>query len=77
MTVDESLAAFAPVLAAAGDDGWWRRAYVSTAFGCPYTGAVAPERAAEVGRRLLDLGVDEICYGDTIGVAVPSQVARC
>ena len=40
MTVEESLAAFAPVLARAGELGWWRRGYVSTAFGCPYTGAV-------------------------------------
>jgi hydroxymethylglutaryl-CoA lyase len=28
----------------------------------------------EVGRRLLELGADEICFGDTIGVGVPSQV---
>ena len=56
MTVDESLAAFAPVLARAGELGWWRRGYVSTAFGCPYTGAVAPERAVEVALRLLELG---------------------
>src|SRR5687768_1559626 len=45
MTVDESLAAFAPVLARAGELGWWRRAYVSTAFGCPYTGRVEPRAA--------------------------------
>lgn len=75
MTVDQSLAAFAPVLRRASDLGWWRRAYVSTAFGCPYTGAVDPHRAVEVAIRLLDLGVDEVCFGDTIGVGVPSQVA--
>ncbi len=74
MTVDQSLEAFAPVLTQGGELGWWRRAYVSTAFGCPYTGAVAPERAVEVARRLVKLGADEICFGDTIGVAVPSQV---
>ena len=74
MTVRESLAAFAPVLARAGEMGWWRRGYVSTAFGCPYTGAVAPERAVEVALRLLELGVEEVCFGDTIGVGVPAQV---
>jgi hydroxymethylglutaryl-CoA lyase len=74
MTVDESLETFAPVLARAGELHWWRRAYVSTAFGCPYTGRVAPERAVEVGLRLAALGADEICFGDTIGVAVPRQV---
>jgi hydroxymethylglutaryl-CoA lyase len=75
MTVDESLAAFTPVLARAGANGWWRRAYVSTAFGCPYTGAVAPQTAVDVALRLLDLGADEVCFGDTIGVAVPDQVS--
>jgi isopropylmalate/homocitrate/citramalate synthase len=74
MTVEESLAAFAPVLARAGKLGWWRRGYVSTAFGCPYTGAVAPGRAVEVALSLLELGVEEVCFGDTIGVGVPAQV---
>ena len=76
MTVDESLEAFRPVLARARKLGWWTRGYVSTAFGCPYTGAVEPQRAVEVAARLLELGVDEVCYGDTIGVGVPAQVDR-
>jgi isopropylmalate/homocitrate/citramalate synthase len=74
MTIDQSLEAFAPVLARAGELGWWRRAYVSTAFGCPYSGAVVPEKAVDVAVRLLALGLDEICFGDTIGVGVPPQV---
>ena len=75
MTVDESIEAFTPVLARAGELGWWRRAYVSTAFGCPYSGRVEPRAVVEVASRLLELGVDEICFGDTIGVGVPDQVA--
>jgi isopropylmalate/homocitrate/citramalate synthase len=75
MTVDESLAAFAPILDRAGELGWWRRGYVSTALGCPYTGRVDPQRAVDVATRLVALGVDEVCFGDTIGVGVPRQVA--
>jgi isopropylmalate/homocitrate/citramalate synthase len=74
MTVDESLGTFAPMLLRARDLGWWTRGYVSTAFGCPYTGRVEPRRAVEVALRLFELSVDEVCYGDTIGVAVPDQV---
>ncbi len=74
MSIAQSLDAFAPVLASAAASGWWRRAYVSTAFGCPYTGRVDPEAAIDVGLRLLELGAEEICFGDTIGVAVPGQV---
>ena len=75
MSVEASLEAFVPVLARASELGWWRRGYVSTAFGCPYTGRVEPARAIEVALRLLKLGVDEVCFGDTIGVGVPNQVA--
>ncbi len=76
MSVAASLDAFTPVLRRAGERGWWRRAYVSTAFGCPYTGRVDPDRAVEVGLRLLELGADEVCFGDTIGVGVPPQVTE-
>jgi hydroxymethylglutaryl-CoA lyase len=75
MTIDESLTAFEPVLDRATALGWWRRAYVSTAFGCPYDGHVDPRRAVEVALRLVDQGIDEVCFGDTIGVGVPGQVA--
>ena len=74
MTIDESLEAFQPVLDRATKLGWWKRAYVSTAFGCPFTGTVAVDKAVEVTMRLAELGADEICLGDTIGVGVPSQV---
>jgi hydroxymethylglutaryl-CoA lyase len=74
MTIEKSLEAFEPVLARATELGWWRRGYVSTALGCPYTGAVDPNRAVAVAQQLLELGVDEVCFGDTIGVGVPAQV---
>ncbi|MGI8927952.1 MAG: hydroxymethylglutaryl-CoA lyase, partial [Candidatus Limnocylindrales bacterium] len=74
MTVDESLAAFAPVLSRASELGWWKRAYVSTAFGCPFTGRVRVAKVVDVSLRLMELGADEVCLGDTIGAGVPSQV---
>jgi hydroxymethylglutaryl-CoA lyase len=74
MTIADSLAAFKPVLDRATSLGWWRRGYVSTAFGCPYTGRIQPAAAIEIGLRLAELGAEEICFGDTIGVAVPDQV---
>jgi hydroxymethylglutaryl-CoA lyase len=75
MTVEGSLDAFRPILARATELGWWTRAYVSTAFGCPFTGRVDPGRVTEVSLRLAELGAHEICLGDTIGVGVPSQVS--
>jgi hydroxymethylglutaryl-CoA lyase len=76
MTVADSLDAFAPVLERAGDLGWWRRAHISTVFGCPYTGRVDPARGLELALELFELGADEVSFGDTIGVAVPAQVTE-
>jgi hydroxymethylglutaryl-CoA lyase len=76
MSIEESLAAFAPVLERAAAAGWWRRGYVSTAFGCPYSGDVATEAVVDVSVALMDLGCEEISIGDTIGVAHPDDVRR-
>jgi hydroxymethylglutaryl-CoA lyase len=76
MSIAESLEAARPVLAAARERGWWTRGYVSTAFGCPYSGAVDEGAVVEVAERLLELGVDEVSIGDTIGVAAPGDVRR-
>jgi isopropylmalate/homocitrate/citramalate synthase len=76
MTIAESLAAVAPVLDQALAAGMWTRGYVSTAFGCPYDGAVAPAAVARVAAELAALGCDEISIGDTIGVAGPEQVPQ-
>jgi hydroxymethylglutaryl-CoA lyase len=72
--VDESIERFRPVVARAKSEGVRVRGYVSTVFGCPYEGNVAPEAVREVVHKLLDLSVDEISLGDTIGVATPSGV---
>jgi hydroxymethylglutaryl-CoA lyase len=76
MTIAESIDAFRPVVDRARERGWWSRGYVSTAFGCPYQGAVDEGAVVDVAQRLLELGVDELSIGDTIGVAVPADVRR-
>jgi isopropylmalate/homocitrate/citramalate synthase len=75
-TIDESFQRFVEFVPEAVKDGFWVRGYVSTCFGCPYEGRVKPEKVAEVARRLLELGCQEISIGDTIGVAVPTQVTE-
>ena len=75
-SIDESFARFAAFLPEARGEGMRVRGYVSTAFGCPYEGAVAPDRVVSVARRLLEAGCDEVSIGDTIGVAVPTQAAE-
>lgn len=74
MSIDESFANYAPVVAEALAQGMRVRGYVSCACGCPYEGDVPPEKVLEVSARLLDLGCYEISIGDTIGVGTPLQV---
>lgn len=76
MTIAESIATFRPLIAAARERGWWTRGYVSTAFGCPYQGEVGEAAVVAVAQELLEIGVDELSIGDTIGVAGPADVRR-
>src|SRR5579864_2127255 len=73
-TIDESLANFRPVVAMAHRENIPVRGYISTVFGCPYEGKVHPRRVLYVAQELLDMGVNELSLGDTIGVATPNQV---
>lgn len=74
MSVQESLETIRQVVREARSAGLWVRAYISTSFGCPYEGPVDPMKVVTIARRLWDFQVDEICLGDTIGVATPDQV---
>ena len=73
-TIAESIERFAPVVPRARAEGLRVRGYVSTAFWCPYEGKIEPPAVVSVVKKLLDLDVDEISIGDTIGKAVPGEV---
>jgi hydroxymethylglutaryl-CoA lyase len=74
-TIDEALAQAKQVADEARAMQLPVRAYLSTSFGCPFEGAVPPQRVAELTERLIDLGAYEVSISDTIGVAHPAQVA--
>ena len=75
-SIDETFERFAAFVPEARREGLRVRGYVSTAFGCPYEGPVDPARAIEVVVRLAEAGCHEVSIGDTIGVAVPTQVSE-
>jgi hydroxymethylglutaryl-CoA lyase len=75
-TIDESIARFEPVLAAAKADGVKVRGYVSTVLGCPYQGEVPVADVVRVARRLHKLGCYEISLGDTIGIGTPRKASQ-
>jgi hydroxymethylglutaryl-CoA lyase len=71
---DDQFLMFAPVLRRAKAAGLGVRGYLSMCFGDPWQGAVAVDQVIGAGRRLLELGCDQLCLGDTIGVATPGHV---
>jgi hydroxymethylglutaryl-CoA lyase len=72
--IEESLAGYAEVCREAGRTGVRVRGYLSTAFGCPFEGEIAPSRVAEIADRLVAMGAFEVAVSDTIGIAHPGQV---
>jgi hydroxymethylglutaryl-CoA lyase len=70
-SIDESMARFAPVVAAAHEAGLKVRGAVSCALGCPYQGTVSPDEVERVVRLLKSIGVDHCGIADTIGTGTP------
>jgi hydroxymethylglutaryl-CoA lyase len=73
-TIAESLDGYRTVCSRAKEAGLPVRAYVSTAFGCPFEGPVSPAVVADVAAALIQMGAYEVSVSDTIGIAHPGQV---
>lgn len=71
----ESVAMARDVLRLAASEGRPAQVTIATAFGCPFEGLVPPDRVVAMARELADAGAREIGIADTIGVAVPAEVA--
>lgn len=50
------------------------RAYLAMAIADPWEGPVPLDTSVEAARRLLDLGIDELAIGDTLGSGTPRQI---
>ena len=74
MSVDDSLEQSARIAEIVREANTPFVAVLSVAFGCPYEGSVDKERVLGLSERLIELGVEEITYGDTTGMAYPTQV---
>jgi len=75
-SIEEAFERFAPILEQARYVDMPVRGYVSCVVECPYDGAVAPSKVAEVADRLFSMGCYEVSLGDTIGAGTPDTIAR-
>jgi len=72
-TTAESMEALKPLILRLKQDGIFVRACISTAFYCPFEGAVKPEATLALCRQFVEWGVDELSVADTIGMASPKE----
>jgi isopropylmalate/homocitrate/citramalate synthase len=49
---------------------------ISVSFGCPFEGAVDPDKVLAIADKAVEAGAEEVVFADTIGVAVPRQVEQ-
>ncbi len=73
MSLDEATLVCAQVVEQARQDGMFGRAYIATAFACPFEGAVAPDVVASLAEKMIHAGANEIAVADTIGAGHPQQ----
>jgi hydroxymethylglutaryl-CoA lyase len=74
MSIETSLKEFEKVVTQALKAKLTVRGYISTAFVCPYEGDIPREKVLDVAEALLQIGVEEVSLGDTIGAASPRDV---
>ena len=76
VSTEESIAAWLDIARSARNAGVRAQITVSASFGCPFEGDVPVERVLDIARRVAEADPHEICFADTIGAGVPSQVTQ-
>jgi len=74
-TIEQGLTENAAMIRLALAEGLKAQVTISAAFGCPFEGAVPPERVVRMAEAMAEAGAEEIALADTIGVGVPAQVS--
>ena len=73
-TIEEVLQRFEPIIPKAHDHRMMVRGYISCIVKCPFDGDIHPVAVADVASHLIELGVDELDLGDTIGAATAKTI---
>lgn len=75
-STQEALDAVAEVGRIVHDAGGRLEVIIATAWDCPFDGPTDPQRTASIAARAIELGADQLCFGDTIGTTSPVRVWR-
>lgn len=75
-SIDDTLRSYRDMAGSVTAAGLRLSAVVAAAFGCPFEGEVALSKVTDLARVLVGEGAQDIYLADTIGAAVPNQVAE-
>jgi len=75
-SIEGSIQRLEPIVQRALSSGVGVRGYISCVIACPYEGETDPAKVLEIIKRLQGIGIDDIALGETIGVAVPTDIRR-
>jgi hydroxymethylglutaryl-CoA lyase len=75
MPLADAIAGWHEIAREAQERGMRASVSISNAFGCPFEGRIPHSRIAEIATELVKSAPAELTLPDTIGVAVPPQVA--
>jgi isopropylmalate/homocitrate/citramalate synthase len=73
---DQTMASYVPIFDRARGDAVELTGTIATSFGCPFEGAVSPERVMRLATKFVEAGAAEVDFADTVGMAVPPQIER-
>jgi isopropylmalate/homocitrate/citramalate synthase len=73
---DQTMASYVPIFERARGDAVELTGTIATSFGCPFEGAVNPERVMRLATKFVEAGAAEVDFADTVGMAVPPQIER-
>lgn len=75
-STDEALAETIQMIERAKGENLYTNVILGTAYGCPFEGDSDLVRVTKLASQLIEAGVDEITYADTVGVANPALVTK-
>jgi hydroxymethylglutaryl-CoA lyase len=75
-STQEAVDAVAEVASIVHDVGGRLEVIIAVSWDCPFDGPTDPARTASIAARALELGADQLCFGDTIGTTTPVRVWR-
>lgn len=73
-TIEQTTQEMKKMVNECNDHGKSTKVYITTVFGCPFEGNINIQKTIKLANQLLDIGIDEISFVDSVGKATPPQI---